>query len=123
MSDWKEKNVSKAKEIIKNWYYPDNSLSQVIDNLDSAREAVQRRSRAVYQNMLESSRGQELLELANKYNIHYEKDSINWLELIDKVENYEELLQLAKARMGAFTMISCPLPPLRSPRARRGIGA
>lgn len=65
---------------------------QIQRNMDSAKEAMARMAKRVYDNMLGSERGEELLTKAEKYNIPYEADSINWLKLINDVETYEELL-------------------------------
>lgn len=65
---------------------------QMQRNMDSAKEAMSRMAKRVYDNMLGSERGEELLTKAEEYNIPYEADSINWLKLINDVESYEELL-------------------------------
>lgn len=94
--NWETLSVSKGKRAIQSWDNPDDTLSQVIDNLDSAREAIQRVSIRVYGEMLKSERGKELIAKAERYNIPYDDESINWLDLIDLVKEYEELLQAAE---------------------------
>lgn len=42
--------------------------------------------------MLNSDRGQELLFKADKYNMPIDKSNIDWLQLIDDIEEYENLL-------------------------------
>ena len=54
-----------------------------------------RRARSVYESLLVSSRGQITLEKANEFEIPYDPHSINFLELFDKVEEFE--LTIAKA--------------------------
>ncbi|KAF4531104.1 hypothetical protein B566_EDAN019133, partial [Ephemera danica] len=69
---------------------------QMQRNMDSAKEAMSRMAKRVYDNMLGSERGEELLSKAEEYNIPYEEDCINWLKLINDVESYEELLAEAE---------------------------
>ncbi len=45
--------------------------------------------------MFESSRGTEILEKADSYNIPYTRNSLNWLDLIDEIAVYETLLEEA----------------------------
>ena len=54
-----------------------------------------RRAKSVYESLLVSSRGQITLEKADEYEIPYDPHSINFLELFDKVEEFE--LTIAKA--------------------------
>lgn len=93
--NWESLSINKAKEKILN-FYPDNSFSQVIDNLDEARKAIQRRSHAVLWEMLISDRGQTIIAKANKYSIPYDEEAINLLELIELVDEYELLLAEAE---------------------------
>ena len=60
--------------------------------MESAKEAMARMAKRVYDNMLGSERSKELLSKAEEYNIPYEAYSINWLKLINDIESYEELL-------------------------------
>ena len=53
------------------------------------------RAKSVYESLLVSSRGQITLEKADEYEIPYDPHSINFLELFDKVEEFE--LTIAKA--------------------------
>ena len=69
---------------------------QMQRNMDSAKEAMSRMAKRVYENMLGSERGEELLSKAEEYNIPYTAYSINWLKLINDVESYEELLAEAE---------------------------
>jgi len=55
-----------------------------------------RRTKSVYESLLVSSRGQITLEKADEYEIPYDPHSINFLELFDKVEEFE--LTIAKAK-------------------------
>ena len=55
-----------------------------------------RRAKSVYESLLVSSRGQITLEKADEYEIPYDPHSINFLELFDKVEEFE--LTIAKAK-------------------------
>ena len=54
-----------------------------------------RRAKSVYESLLISNRGQITLEKANEYEIPYDPHSINFLELFDKVEEFD--LTIAKA--------------------------
>ena len=54
-----------------------------------------RRAKSVYESFLVSSRGQITLEKADEFEIPYDPHSINFLELFDKVEEFE--LTIAKA--------------------------
>ena len=54
-----------------------------------------RRAKSVYESLLVSSRGQITLEKADEFEIPYDPHSINFLELFDKVEEFE--LTIAKA--------------------------
>ena len=65
---------------------------QMQRNMESAKEAMARMAKRVYESMLGSERGEELLAKAEEYNIPYKANSINWLKLINEVESYEELL-------------------------------
>lgn len=91
--NWESQNVAKAQELIKSWYKPAVAEAiQIQKNLDSAKEAMARMAKRVYENMLGSERGEELLAKAKEYNIPYDKNYINWLVLINVVEEYEALL-------------------------------
>jgi hypothetical protein len=95
--NWESQNVAKAQELIQSWYKPSvTEAIQIQRNFDSAKEAMSRMARRVYENMLGSERGEELLAKAEEYNIPYDKDYINWLELINLVEEYEALLLRAE---------------------------
>lgn len=65
---------------------------QLQRNMDSAREAMLIMSQRVYDTMLGSEGSEELLKLAEKYNIPYDANYTNWLKLMNDVETYEELL-------------------------------
>jgi hypothetical protein len=54
-----------------------------------------RMSEKTFNQMFESSRGTEILEKADSYNIPYAKHSLNWLDLIDEIAVYETLLEEA----------------------------
>ena len=81
--NWESQNVAKAQELIQSWYKPSPAVAiQIQRNFDSAREAMSRMAKRVYENMLGSERGEEVLAKAEEYNIPYDKNFINWLELI-----------------------------------------
>jgi transcription-repair coupling factor (superfamily II helicase) len=91
--NWEFQSTAKAQELIQSWYKPSPAVAiQIQRNMDSAKEAMARMAQRVYENMLGSERGEELLAKAVEYNIPYDKSFINWLELIDLVEEYEALL-------------------------------
>lgn len=94
---WEFISASKAQEVINSWYrYTPAEAIQIQRNMESAKEAMSRMAKRVYDNMLGSERGEELLSKAEEYNIPYEADCINWLKLINDVETYEELLAEAE---------------------------
>lgn len=93
---WEFISAIKAQEVINSWYrYTPAECIQIQRNMESAKEAMARMAKRVYENMLGSERGEELLAKAEEYNIPYEADCINWLKLVNDVENYEELLAKA----------------------------
>lgn len=68
-----------------------------MSELDTAKESIKRVNTFVYQNMLDSSRGRTILSKANEYHIPYDKCNIDFLELIELIEEYEHLLDEAAA--------------------------
>ena len=54
-----------------------------------------RRAKSVYESLLVSSRGQITLEKADEYEIPYDACSINFIELFDKVEEFERTITRA----------------------------
>lgn len=102
MKDWEKQSVEKAKVQLCPTFHEKAPEIQLFDNLENVHEAYKAFktfgsiSKSVYLEMLESERGKEILATAKKYHIPYNKDDIDWLHLIDQIENYEELLQLAK---------------------------
>ena len=54
-----------------------------------------RRAKSVYESLLVSSRGQITLEKADEYEIPYDACSINFIELFDKVEEFERTIARA----------------------------
>lgn len=91
--NWESKSVEKAKIALYPTFFNKSIQSQVIDNLDSLRESIKRMAVMSEQKMLQSERGQTLLAKAEQYDIPYDKDDIDWLDLIDVVRDYEKLLQ------------------------------
>ena len=55
-----------------------------------------RMAKSVYERFLISERGQELISKADEYEIPYDACSINFLELFDKVEEFERTIARAK---------------------------
>jgi hypothetical protein len=55
-----------------------------------------RRTKSVYERMLVSESGMRTLEKADEYEIPYDSCSINFLELFDKVEEFERTIARAK---------------------------
>lgn len=51
---------------------------------------------SVNNNMFNSVRGQELLLKAEQYNMPIDRSDIDWLQLIDDIDQYEALLEEAK---------------------------
>lgn len=102
MQEWEKQSVEKAKVQLYPTFHEKAPEIQLFDNLENVHEAYKAFktftsiSKNVYLEMLESERGKEILATAKKYNIDYNKDDIDWLHLIDQIENYEELLQQAK---------------------------
>ena len=54
-----------------------------------------RRAKSVYESLLISKRGQITLEKADEYEIPYDACSINFIELFDKVEEFERTIARA----------------------------
>lgn len=54
-----------------------------------------RTAKNAYQSMLVSQRGKEILSKAHKYKIPFEAQKIDWLDLIDEIEEYELLIERA----------------------------
>lgn len=96
MKEWEKQSVEKAKVQLYPTFHEKAPEIQLFDNLENVHKAFVSMSQRAYLKMLESERGAEILKSAKKYNIDYNKDDIDWLHLIDQIENYEELLQLAK---------------------------
>jgi len=90
---WEFISASKAQGVINSWYqYTPAECIQVQRNMESAKEAMARMAKRVYDNLLGTEKGEELLSKAEEYNIPYDTSFINWLELMSEVEEYEELL-------------------------------
>jgi len=114
-SSWEFQSTTKAQELITRWRPSPTEIFfravergnleevqitpaqtiQIQKNFDSAREAMSRMAKRVYENIIGSERGEELLSKAEEYNIPYEADCVNWLKLINEVETYEGLLSEA----------------------------
>ena len=61
-------------------------------SIDQLIELFTRKAKNVYEKMLISERGKEILAKAAEYNISFDKQNINWLSLINEIEEYEELI-------------------------------
>ena len=96
MQEWEKQSVEKAKVKLYTTFHKKAPEIQLIDNLENVHQAFVAMSKRTYLRMLESERGEEILASAKKYHIVYNKDDIDWLHLINQIENYEELLQQAK---------------------------
>ena len=53
----------------------------------------ERKAKSTYERMLISARGQEILSKALKYHIPFDKADIDWLSLMDEVNEYEDLIE------------------------------
>jgi hypothetical protein len=93
--NWESLSVEKAKIAVSPTYKKTNIVPQIIDNLESFKDAIQRMAKRSYQKMLDSEKGKKLIASADKYDIPYDKDNIDWLRLIDLVQKYEMLLEKA----------------------------
>ncbi len=69
---------------------------QVQQNFELAKEAFARMALRIQSKILESSHKEELLLKAYQYNIPYNPNSINFLELSTQIDEYEELLRIAQ---------------------------
>ena len=67
--------------------------------IDQLVELFARRAKNSYEKMLISERGKEILAKVAEHNIPFDKQNINWLSLIDEIEEYEELIGQA-TRLG-----------------------
>ena len=56
-------------------------------------ESFKRKAKSTYERMLISARGQEIFSKALKYYIPFDKDDIEWLSLMDEVNEYEDLIE------------------------------
>lgn len=76
-----------------------NAVSPAVEISDEINELFCRMARDTYFRMLCSERGKEILAKANKYNIPYNKNKtkIDWLRLIDQVNEYDLLLREAES--------------------------
>ena len=57
-----------------------------------------RRAKSIYENFEISSRGQATLEKADKFGIEYDPNNIDFLVLLDKVQEFEKVLARAEGR-------------------------
>ena len=53
----------------------------------------ERKAKSVFEKMLVSSRGKEILSKATQYNINFDRNDINWLDLSDEISEYEDLIK------------------------------
>lgn len=97
MQELEKQSVEKAKVKLYPTLHQTAPIVHVINNAESIHEAFRRASHRVNDKMLGSKEGKQILASADKYNMSYDKDNINWLYLIHQIENYEALLQQAKA--------------------------
>ena len=74
---WEFQSTTKAQELIQSCYKPSPAVAiQIQRNMDSAKEAMARMAKRVYENMIGSERGEELLAKAEEYNIPYDTSFI-----------------------------------------------
>ena len=81
-----------------NFNTPDNSKRDEADYglpLSDIINTLARKAKTVYERYLISENGKELISKANEYEIPYDKANIDFLELRDKVEEFEETIELA----------------------------
>ena len=57
-----------------------------------------RRAKSIYENFEISSRGQATLEKADKFGIEYDPNNIDFLTLLDKVQEFEKVIARAEER-------------------------
>ena len=63
--------------------------------LEQLVELLARKASSAYEQMLISERGQEVISQALKYHIPFDKQNIDFLDLIDQLEDYEVLIKRA----------------------------
>ena len=75
-----------------------DAVSPAVEISNEINELFGRMAKDAYFKMLCSERGKEILAKANKYNIPHDKTKtkIDWLRLIDQVNEYDSLLREAK---------------------------
>lgn len=75
-----------------------NTVSPAVEISAEINELFGRMAKDAYFKMMCSDRGKEILAKANKYNIPYEKTKtkIDWLRLIDQVNEYDSMLREAE---------------------------
>jgi hypothetical protein len=93
ITNWESKSVEKAKIALCPTFFSPEITSQVMDNLASFKESIGRMAERANQRMLETDALKELIEVADKYNIPYDKNEVNWLDLVDVIQEYEFLLK------------------------------
>ena len=86
-------NINTTPKFFKN--SPDTTPINLGQTMHEVVRSLVRMSEKTFNEMFESSRGAEILEKADSYNIPYTKHSINWLDLIDEIALYETLLEEA----------------------------
>lgn len=96
MQDWEKQSVEQAKVKLYPTLHKTAPAIHIINNIESVREAFRRASQRVNDKMLTSKEGKKIVADADKYNISYDKDNINWLYLMKQIENYEALLHEAR---------------------------
>ena len=64
--------------------------------IEQIRELFSRTARRAYEHELISERGQQTIAKAKQYNIPFDQDNIDWLALMDEIEEYEFLLTKAE---------------------------
>ncbi len=97
MQEWEKQSVKQAKVKLYPTLHKTAPVVHAINNIESVREAFSRASQRAHTKMLGSKEGKKILASADKYNMSYDKDNINWFYLIHQIENYEALLQQARA--------------------------
>jgi len=76
-----------------------NAVSPAVEISNEINELFGRMAKDAYFKMMCSERGKEILAKANKYNIPYDKTKtkIDWLRLIDQVNEYDSMLREAES--------------------------
>ena len=99
---WELKSITKAQEIIRNTNISDTPNFQCREEtnqrtdyglpLSEVAAIFSRKAKTVLNNALESPKGRRILKKADEFGIEYDADNIDFLDLLEKVEQFQGLI-------------------------------